>query len=64
VFAVRESRRQYRFFATPLKIIPSAKNPMERSALARDSIKEFVSEFERITRKYPLQWHNYYNFWK
>jgi predicted LPLAT superfamily acyltransferase len=64
VFAVKESRRQYRFFATPLKIIPSVKNPMERSALVGDSIKEFVSEFERITRKYPLQWHNYFNFWK
>jgi predicted LPLAT superfamily acyltransferase len=64
VFAVKESRRQYRFYATPLKIIPSAKNPKERSELVRDSIKEFVSEFERITRKYPLQWHNYYNFWK
>ena len=64
VFAVKESRRQYRFYATPLKIIPSAKNPMERSKLVGDSIKEFVSEFERITLKYPLQWHNYFNFWK
>jgi predicted LPLAT superfamily acyltransferase len=64
VFAVKESRRQYRFYATPLKIVPSVKNPMERSALVVDSIKEYVSEFERITLKYPLQWHNYYNFWK
>lgn len=64
VFAVKESRRQYRFYATPLKIIPSVKNPKERSELVVDSIKEYVSEFERITRKYPLQWHNYYNFWK
>ena len=64
VFAVKESRKQYRFYATPLKIVPSVKNPMERSELVRDSIKEYVSEFERITRKYPLQWHNYFNFWK
>lgn len=64
VFAVRESRRKYRFYATPLKIVPYAKNPMERSAVVMDSLKEYVSEFERITRKYPLQWHNYYNFWK
>lgn len=64
VFAVKESRKQYRFYATPLKIVPSVKNPMERSELVRDSIKEYVSEFERVTRKYPLQWHNYFNFWK
>jgi predicted LPLAT superfamily acyltransferase len=64
VFAVKESRRNYRFYASPLKIVPAARNPMERSVLVMDSIKEYVSELERITRKYPLQWHNYYNFWK
>jgi predicted LPLAT superfamily acyltransferase len=64
VFAVKESRKKYRFCATPLKTIPYARNPMQRTELVMDSLKEFVSEFERITRKYPLQWYNYYNFWK
>jgi predicted LPLAT superfamily acyltransferase len=64
VFAVKESRRQYRFYASPLKIIPSVKNPMERSQAISGSIREFVTEFERITQQYPLQWYNYYNFWK
>jgi predicted LPLAT superfamily acyltransferase len=64
VFAVKESRRQYRFYASPLKSVPPVKNPMERSAVVVNSMKEYVSEFERITRKYPLQWHNYYHFWK
>jgi len=64
VFAVKESRKQYRFYATPLKFIPSVKNPMERSELVVNFIKVYVSEFERITRKYPLQWHNYFDFWK
>jgi predicted LPLAT superfamily acyltransferase len=64
VFAVKESRRQYRFFASPIKVVPSARNPMERPSVVMDSIKEFVSEFEKITRKYPLQWHNYYDFWR
>ena len=64
VFAVKESSKQYRFYASPIKIIPSIKNPMKRSELLSDSMKEYVSEFENITRKYPLQWYNYYNFWK
>jgi predicted LPLAT superfamily acyltransferase len=64
VNAVKESKRRYRFYATPLKTVPSVKNPMERSTLVLDSVKEYVTEFERITLKYPLQWHNYYNFWK
>jgi predicted LPLAT superfamily acyltransferase len=64
VYAVKESKRKYRFSATPLKTVPFVKNPMERSVVVLDSIKEYVAEFERITRKYPLQWHNYYNFWR
>ena len=64
VFAVKESSKQYRFYASPIKIVPSIKNPMKRSELLSDSMKEYVSEFENIARKYPLQWYNYYNFWK
>jgi len=64
VFAVKESYKKYRFFATPIKFIPYVRNPMQRSELVKNYIKEYVSEFERITRKYPLQWYNYYNFWK
>jgi predicted LPLAT superfamily acyltransferase len=64
VFAVKESSKQYRFYASPIKIVPSIKNPMKRSELLSDSMKEYVSEFENIVRKYPLQWYNYYNFWK
>ncbi|MCX6306875.1 MAG: lysophospholipid acyltransferase family protein [Bacteroidetes bacterium] len=64
VFAVKEAHKQYRFFATPLKIVPSARNPLKRSALIADSMKEYVSELEKAARKYPLQWYNYYNFWE
>ncbi len=64
VFSVKESHKNYRFYATPLKRVPYVKNPMQRSEIVRTSIREFVSEFERITRLYPLQWHNYFNFWK
>ena len=40
VFAVKESRKQYRFYASPSKIIPYVRNPMQRSELVMDSIKE------------------------
>jgi len=63
VFAVKESAKQYRFYATPLKMIPSVKNPAQREEIIVDSMKEYVRELENIVRKYPLQWYNYYNFW-
>lgn len=64
VFAIKESRNSYRFFATPIKIVPFTKNPARREEILVDSIKEYVSELEHIVIKYPLQWYNYYDFWK
>lgn len=64
VFAVKESLKQYRFSATPIKMIPSTKNPTLRENVLINSMKEYVSELEKIVRKYPLQWYNYYDFWK
>ena len=64
VFSVKESHKTYRFYASPMKKLPPAKNPMERSVLVKESIGEYVSELETMISKYPLQWHNYYNFWE
>ncbi len=64
VFSIKESRYQYRFFASPLKTIPSLKNPMKRAELVTGSIREYVSGLEQMTRKYPHQWYNFYPFWK
>jgi predicted LPLAT superfamily acyltransferase len=63
VFAVKESHKKYRFYATPLKFVPTGINPKERSLEVVGSVKEYVAELEMITQKYPLQWHNYYDFW-
>jgi predicted LPLAT superfamily acyltransferase len=64
VFAIKESRNSYRFFATPIKMVPFTRNPARREEILIDSIKEYVGELEKVVRKYPLQWYNYYNFWK
>lgn len=63
VFAIKESRKSYRFFATPAKEVPYTRNPANREKILIDSIREYVSELEKIVRKYPLQWYNYYDFW-
>jgi predicted LPLAT superfamily acyltransferase len=64
VFSVKESYKTYRFYASPMKKLPPTKNPLERSVLVKESIGEYVSELEAMISKYPLQWHNYYNFWE
>jgi predicted LPLAT superfamily acyltransferase len=64
VFAMKESSKHYRFYATEPKIYHlergSSKNPIELKKIVGD----YVVEFEKIVRKYPLQWFNYYDFWK
>ena len=64
VFAVKETSKQYRFYATPIKIVPHTKNTLHCEELLTNSMKEYVIELEKTVRKYPLQWYNYYDFWK
>jgi predicted LPLAT superfamily acyltransferase len=63
VFAIKETRNKYRFYATPLKEIPPSVNYRDREEIITSVVKDYVAELETIVRKYPLQWFNYYDFW-
>jgi len=59
VYAVKESKLHYHFFASKIK---------DYSALGKDTgmqqmITDFVSSFENKVKTYPEQWYNYYNLW-
>ncbi len=64
VFAVKEKLRHYHFFATPLLYVPFTRNPLKREESLLSAIRVYVGKFEEIVRRYPLQWFNYYDFWK
>ena len=64
VFAVKESKTHYHFYASPLQHIAFSNNLKKREIILSESVKKFVDAFETIVRKYPLQWFNYYDFWK
>lgn len=64
VFAVKETRKHYHFYATPLLEIPFSRNPKQREISLNDAVKVYVRKLEEILLLYPLQWFNYYNFWK
>jgi predicted LPLAT superfamily acyltransferase len=59
VYAFREKGFRYHFFATPPEVY-SGKTEVATMKLAGD----YVQELERRVRTYPLQWFNYYPFWK
>jgi len=64
VFAVKETRSHYHFYATPLQYIEFSNNLKKRDVLLSEAVRKFVDAFETVVYKYPLQWFNYYDFWK
>ena len=63
VFAVKETRKHYHFYATPLRQVEFSRNLKKREVMLKEAVEAYVSALEIIVRRYPLQWFNYYNFW-
>jgi predicted LPLAT superfamily acyltransferase/radical SAM superfamily enzyme YgiQ (UPF0313 family) len=64
VFAVKESRTRYHFFATPHHAVEFSSNLKKRDEALKRSMKIFVREMETIIHRFPMLWFNYYDFWK
>ena len=63
VFAVKETRRHYHFFATPLRNVEFSANLKKREVILREAVEDYVTALEKTVLRYPLQWFNYYKFW-
>jgi predicted LPLAT superfamily acyltransferase len=60
VFAVKESKLHYHFFASKIKDYSIfAKNEVMQVML-----NDYAAEMELKVKQYPEQWFNYYNFWE
>jgi predicted LPLAT superfamily acyltransferase len=64
VFAIKETSKHYHFYATPLRKVEFSGNLKKRDAFLREALAAYVEAFERMVKKYPLHWFNYYDFWK
>jgi len=61
VFAFKESAEHYHFFGSR----PYERGSEENKGEFRDRLAgAFVAEVEQKVRLYPIQWFNYYNFWR
>jgi predicted LPLAT superfamily acyltransferase len=61
VFAFKASATHYHLYGSaPVTLEGNA----DRSAWMSDLMNTFVQSLERMTKKYPEQWFNYYNFWE
>jgi predicted LPLAT superfamily acyltransferase len=63
-YAMKERANHYHFYATPLRFPSTAGKREYREKEILALCKEYTEETEKIVRQYPLQWFNYYDFWK
>ncbi|MFP4023366.1 MAG: lipid A biosynthesis acyltransferase [Thiohalospira sp.] len=63
-FAMKESKTHYHFYATKPKYVKRFNNPEEQDKELKSFVEKYAQEFEKILKKYPLQWFNYYQFWE
>ncbi len=54
VHIMREKDFHYHFYARPFE---------GTSASPKELLKAYLGDLERMVRKYPHQWYNYYDFW-
>jgi predicted LPLAT superfamily acyltransferase len=63
-FAMKETQTHYHFYATPPIWVQKYNDPIEQEKELQKFVELYAKEFERIIRKYPHQWFNYYSFWE
>ena len=59
VFAAKESKLHYHFFASQIKDY----SHFGKNQLMQEMLNDFALEMEKKIKQYPEQWFNYYNFW-
>jgi predicted LPLAT superfamily acyltransferase len=59
VYAFKEGTQHYHLYSTPVKTYYSRKGDTIQSV-----VTEYSRSMEEMTRAYPEQWFNYYNFWQ
>lgn len=64
VFSVKEEKRKYHFFGIPSGINVDEYESMTKNECAKKLLLGYTSALEKILRKFPDQWFNYYDFWE
>jgi len=63
-FAMKESKTHYHFFASKPIYIPKMSNKEEQEKVLLQYVENYAKEFEKMVKRYPYQWFNYYPFWE
>lgn len=62
VYTMKDTNSHYHFYSSPpLRI--NFSNPKSKVEDIKTKSELYAKELEKMIKKYPLQWFNYYNFW-
>lgn len=64
VFAVKEGKHQYHFFARKPIEVTRARTEQEVEQSVKQVSDQYVAEVEQMLKRYPTQWFNFYDFWE
>ncbi len=64
VSAMKEKTTHYHFYATKPKYFKYPANIKTREAELKAMVDDYVKKMEKMVLDYPLQWFNFYYFWK
>lgn len=62
--AFREKGKHYHFYAMLPIYIKNPGSLQKRKKEIYNSTEKYLTELEKMIKKYPLQWFNYYQFWE
>lgn len=62
--AFRERKKHYHFYAMKPFFIDYPGNIKRRNEEIYNKSKIYIKELEKMIKRYPLQWFNYYQFWE
>ena len=68
IFVIKISVKKYKIFVKPICDNPTSEIEKSEIGNRKSEIshlaKAYVKELENVVRQYPLQWFNFYEFWK
>lgn len=62
-FLMKTGLRRYRVEVDPPWLMPLAPRGMGRQVVIQAAVQRWARRLERQVRRYPLQWHNFFEFW-
>ncbi len=63
VSSIKETNKHYHLYATLPKLYPNSGKPAIRENTIKEIITDYITELEKMLKKHPEQWFNYYYFW-